>query len=128
MLPELNDYDWAAAFAYAGEPNGYGSPDVILAAPWLDEGRVEPAPFTREDVQRVIYMQAGENDAADWLGVFELKDGRFATLSAGCDYTGWDCQAGGRARVASTLDILVRFGLTDGERDRLGIAHPTEAI
>lgn len=124
MLPELDDYNWQAAFAYAGEPDGYGHPEVILAAPWLDETRIAPTHFAREDVARIIYAQEGEHDGADWLGVFELKDGRFATLSAGCDYTGWDCQASGRARVASTLDILLRFGLTDAERNRLAIPHP----
>lgn len=61
----IDDYDWRNAFTYA-------------------KG------FTREDVDEVIYICKGDNDGPDWLGLFKLKNGRYAGLSAGCDYTGWD--------------------------------------
>lgn len=78
MLPELDDYDWNEAFGYAGEP------DTCAGNNRKENG------FTREDVAEIIFMRAGANDAETWLGIFRLKDGRFAYLSAGCDYTGWD--------------------------------------
>lgn len=60
-----SNYDWQEAFEYAEN-------------------------FTREDVAEVIHQHNGENDEEPWVAVFRLKDGRFAGLSAWCDYTGWD--------------------------------------
>lgn len=73
----LADYDWEEAFKYAETPEG-----VIGDA-------TDRAAFTREDVVEVLGLRPGENDGPEWLGLFRLKDGRFAFLSAGCDYTGW---------------------------------------
>ncbi len=75
--------------------------------------------FTLADVSEVIAAEPGENDGPSWLMAGRLKDGRFFFLDAGCDYTGWDCQAGGDAQVADTLDNLIRFGMTQDARDRL---------
>ena len=86
MLPELDDYDWREAFGSAGEPDAYNR-DVPTCVPGAT---VSPDPFTREDVKRIIAMSDGENDESEWIGVFELHDGRFASVVAGCDYTGWD--------------------------------------
>jgi hypothetical protein len=65
ILELIDDGDWREAFVYAND-------------------------FTREDVKRVIHMSNGENDGPAWIGLFELKNGKFAGLNAGCDYTGWD--------------------------------------
>lgn len=51
---------------------------------------VSTTAFTRDDVAEIIAMAEGENDGAEWVGVFRLNDGRFAVLRAGCDYTGWE--------------------------------------
>lgn len=67
----------------------------------------------------------GENDGQEWVGVFRFNDGRFAVVSAGCDYTGWDCQASNSISVAATLDDAIRFGLNDSERARLGLSLPS---
>lgn len=107
--PRIADGDWEEAFVYArtAEP-------VIGSA-------AKAGGFTLEDVAEVISTSDGENDGPEWLGVFRLRDGRFAFLSAGCDYTGWDCQAGGTAVVASDLAELVRFGITQPDRERLSL-------
>lgn len=110
MLDRLNDYDWEEAFGYADKPQptqGYGG---TLAG------------FTREDVESVIAIDDGCNDGPDWIGVFLLKDGRFAFLSAGCDYTGWDCQAGGTSWIAADLPSLIRWGLREEDRFRLKLS------
>ncbi len=65
MLALLDTYDWRMAFSFADD-------------------------FTREDVVAIIAHDDGEQDESDWLGLFVLRNGRFAALSAGCDYTGWD--------------------------------------
>lgn len=78
MLKELNNYDWEEAFKYADKPDECPpNSDVPLDG------------FTREDVRRIIRMEEGCNDGDPWIGVFRLKDKRYAFLSAGCDYTGW---------------------------------------
>ena len=102
-----NDYDWQQAFEYAGntEPT---------------EGFTgSRAGFTMDDVKVVLASDEGENDGQNWIAVLELKDGRFAFLEAGCDYTGWDCQASGRAFLAASLEDLVRWGISDTERPRV---------
>jgi hypothetical protein len=106
----LQSYDWREAFAYA-------SPMPVAGY----KGHTEP--FTRDDVAEVLASAEGENEGPDWIAIFRLNDGRFAFLAAGCDYTGWDCQAGGSAWVASDLESLIQFGVPQEARDRLE-AHP----
>lgn len=76
-LDEMNDsYDWQEVFKYAdpsGVPGFQGSLDG----------------FTRDDVAEVLGSVEGENDGDSWVGVFRLKDDRFAVIRANCDYTGW---------------------------------------
>jgi hypothetical protein len=50
-----------------------------------------------------------------------MKDGNFLAVRAGCDYTGWDCQAGGSSNVARSEADIIRFGLSDNERARLNL-------
>lgn len=68
----------------------------------------------------VIAAKEGENDGANWLAVFRLENGRYAYLSAGCDYTGWDCSASGTLDYADTLQELCRLYMGEDERQRLG--------
>ena len=79
------DYDWAQVFA--DENAGNVDKSVNVAPPGANVGF---EPMTRGDVSEIIAAVNGENDEADWLGVFRLKDGRFLVASGGCDYTGWD--------------------------------------
>ncbi len=84
------------------------------------------AKFSIDDVASIIKTSEGENDGASWLAVGTLKDGKFFFLSAWCDYTGWDCQAGGDAELSDTLDDLIRWRLGDDDRKRLGFELPAE--
>lgn len=68
MLKDLDTYDWEEAFSYSRHGD-------------------------RSDVEEIIGIDEGENDGNDWIGLFRMKNGTFVFLSAGCDYTGWDCQA-----------------------------------
>jgi len=45
--------------------------------------------FDMEDIAEVLASCEGQNDGDSWLALFRLKDGRYAYLSAWCDYTGW---------------------------------------
>lgn len=115
MLKQLDDDDWKEAFGYAGEPGTCGSPD-IRATPISN---VSVAPFTREDVAEIFAMEEGENDGPSWVIAGRLNDGRYFYLEAGCDYTGWDCRAGGSASVASSKEELISFAMTEDGRTRL---------
>ena len=118
MLKELDDYDWAEAFGYAGEPDREGQAKIRPAFP---TGSYVLTPFSREDVEEICAMRAGEHDEESWLIYGRLKDGRWFSLEVGCDYTGWDCQAGGDATIANSKDEIERFGLTDEARDAFNI-------
>jgi len=95
ILEIFKDYDWEEAMQYAS-----WSPD---------------------QVGEIIAAENGENDGCNWIMVVKLKDGRYSFLSAGCDYTGWDCQAGGHSTEYDNFDDLIRFGLGGEERDRLSL-------
>ena len=112
MTPDemREDYNWREAFKYGVAPQpveGYAGP--------LDA-------VTLDDVEEVIAASEGENDGPSWVCIVRLRDRRYAFLSAGCDYTGWDCQAGGRVWVHGDLDALVQFGCTREARERMGLA------
>ena len=91
------DYDWNEAMRYA--------------------------PFSMDDIVDVIAASEGMNEIEDWVAVVKLKEG-FGYVEAGCDYTGWDCRAGGTGGSHDDLDHLVRFMLTSKSRRRLNMALP----
>lgn len=49
--------------------------------------------FAEEDIVRIVAEVVGQNDELDWHWIVELKDGKFAYLNGGCDYSGWGCQS-----------------------------------
>lgn len=95
----------------------YNDPDIRTSP---DSG-VSTATFQRADVVEIAYLAEGENDGPAWLCVGRLEDGRWFALDASCDYTGWDCQSGGHGHVEATLEAVLRLGLTDFDRERLGV-------
>jgi hypothetical protein len=88
MLEQLNDYDWEEAFGFANGGNQTYNSGVPYAIP--SNEFIDTTPFDREDVIEIIAIDNGKNDESNWVGVFKLKDGRYASVNAGCDYTGWD--------------------------------------
>jgi len=78
-LKEFHDYEWNEVFAFC-------------------DSNVNPIPgytgdtkgFSMFDVAEVFAKDDGERDEANWLAAVKLRDGRFAFVSAGCDYTGFD--------------------------------------
>lgn len=112
----LDDYDWAQVFA---DENAGNVDSAVEPAP--PGSSVSTAEVSRTDVAEIIAAVNGENDGADWLGLFLLKDGRYLVASGGCDYTGWDCQAGNQLLACATLDDAMQYGLSESERERLGL-------
>ncbi len=62
------------------------------------------AKFTFQDIKEVITAKEGENDGEHWKLVVKLKSGKYGLLSAWCDYSGWDCQAGGNSDIVDILE------------------------
>jgi hypothetical protein len=73
--------DWVEAFAVMARDKSIH--------PVVGDDYVSLKPWRIEDVVEVYYSSEGEGDGDDWLLVGSLKDGRFFSLSAWCDYTGW---------------------------------------
>lgn len=117
------DYDWQEVFAFAnngegGAGNSGGSvPKLVLDA------KCSAAPFSLADVAVIVDQRAGENDGPSWMVAGVLNDGRAFFIEAGCDYTGWDCQASGTAWVADDLAAILRWGMTDEAREHLPAVH-----
>ena len=59
--------------------------------------------ITLEDVAYVLAYLQGENDGPDFHWIIAMKDHTYAYVSGGCDYTGWDCQAGGYVEMCLSL-------------------------
>lgn len=74
-----DDWNWKAAFECAMRDSIVGALGYIGSL----------APFGVEDVAEVVASAEGSNDEESWVGAFRLNDGRFALVSAWCDYTGW---------------------------------------
>ena len=113
-------YDWAEVWGYAaGKNSQYTDPQIESV-----DG-TPTHPFDYPDLLQEYGRSEGENDESDWLIWGQLKDGRWFFIEAGCDYTGWDCRADGRAWVANSREALVRGGMGDEARHRLGLGEPT---
>ena len=110
-------YDWAEVFGEGGGGNCF--PIIPDHPPGEPTCSLET--FSREDVALIKGQCDGENDGDDWIVWGQLKDGRWFFASGGCDYTGWDCQASNRGDIAASEAGIVRFGMTDQERERFGL-------
>lgn len=110
----MSNGDWAEVFA---DENSGNVSKTIRTCPVGQP--VSDATVSRADVAEIIAAVNGDNDGPDWLGLFKLKDGRFLVASGGCNYTGWDCQAGNSLTVCATLDDALKYGMSDEERTRL---------
>ncbi len=101
------------------------------ADPWLLVGKALAPPLCTK-MQRVPGTPEGYRDDRGFWNPpkmeqveypdFEHPQEFYFSLSAWCDYTGWDCQAGGRLQVGDTLRDVLVYGLSDSERDLLGIS------
>lgn len=81
---------------------------------WYGYGPLSEAGIDKEAVEEIIHYREGENDGSSWLLVLRLTDGRYAYVSAWCDYTGWDCRAGHEVAYADSLEALVPEMDTEG--------------
>lgn len=107
MDPRIDTFDWEHIFSYYTRPTH------------VRKRAKARGMYSREHVASVVAIEDGENDGAEWIGLFKMTDGRWLVVRAGCDYTGWGCQEGGSSDVADTKREAIAFGLTAEERRRL---------
>lgn len=119
-----NNYDWQAVFEFGGDTeyeHTCGNAGGSKPNPIVTDSNCETSPVLLKDVTEVLHSHEGERDEDDWICVVKLNDGRYASLIAGCDYTGWDCRSGGKCFVSNNLEQLLIYGLDDEHRNTLGI-------
>jgi len=76
--------DWDYVFAYA---NGEQSKPDFLD----NKGKKSTINCIVDysDLLIPIATADGENDGPGWIGIFQLKNGKYFGIEASCDYTGW---------------------------------------
>lgn len=74
-----------------------------------------------DEVEFIKHICDGENDGYPWIIVGMKKNSAWFFLEAGCDYTGWDCRAGGDVQFADSYDNLMRYCVTENARGRFGV-------
>ena len=114
MLLELDCYDWAMAFKE-------GSSNIMPCPPTEDIDN--QSVILPSDVEIIIRIREGENDERDWLLLGILKGGDYIFLRAGCDYTGWDCQASGSIELGKSLKQVMQYGMTEEEIVAIGLGE-----
>ncbi len=63
--------------------------------------------FTVDEIETVRAEITGHHDGDAWFWIIKLKgrankEERFVLTRAWCDYSGWDCQSGGKSVYAAT--------------------------
>lgn len=115
-------YDWEQAIEQSGYDTGTAAFPVEKTEP------LTMADIARVDTYAISYHDQrwtpGEDNGGTELALYallELADGRWASLEAWNDYTGWGCQDGSTVRIGTDRDTVVRFGLADEGRRALGL-------
>lgn len=116
--------DWDEVFGYAGDPRTASATTGPSDGRWEAEKPFSAGGFGRQDVVEILAAQNGDNTGPDWIMFGKLQDGRYFFVYAGCDYTGWGCGEGGGAYVSDDPDEIIRWAMTNDDRQRLGIALP----
>lgn len=111
------EYDWQAVLA------GFDVVSYVETTATEIITQADKGPVTVNRVKAVKHMWTASEEGYSQVEVYavvELVDG-WAALEAGCDTTGWDCQSGGQWKWAATYDDVIRNGLDESGRDRLGL-------
>ena len=75
-----------------------------------------------KNIVRWIWSVPGVNDELPWDALFQLTDedgqSRFAYFHAWCDSTGFDCQGGMEVTLATSVESLIHYALSDAAYER----------
>jgi hypothetical protein len=77
-------------------------------------------------VYKVHAMRAVGDDGTEYAALVELQSGDWATVHAGCDFTGWGCQGDYVDwRIFISKNEAIHMGLTNESRGWLGLGLET---
>lgn len=90
-----------------------------------------------ECIAKVVVSLDDGTDETSWHWIVQLTDGKFAYVSGGHDYTGWDCQSSCDWEAAETFADAMKLApqderrvfeemITKGETHRSGYAKVDE--
>ena len=133
-LPTNDDFtahDWDEVFPSTGDTWTSGDYSGTFAAV-AGGGGARVNDVTKARIADVLafdaYSPEGGGGSLDAVAVVQLTDGTFAALTAYADYTGWGCQADAQWRWARTKGDVIRYGLDNEGRNRLGFTlHPVSS-
>lgn len=74
-------------------------------------------PVSGQIIEMLAHIDGAE-DEANWHWLVMLDNGRFAYITGGCDYTGWDCQSSLDTFEEETIEAALRQ-VGDAEREPL---------
>lgn len=100
-----------------------GVPALILVDSDLQGAFMYNSARPSSPIVEILATVDGCNDYADWHWLAMLESGRFAYITGGCDYTGWDCQSNLDVHEADTLAECVRL-VPEVERDKIAAQLP----
>lgn len=103
---------YSTAVPGGGKAEPIDSGDVAEVTDWF---------VSYHDGGRYVVGSGHTGTELDLVAVLRLKDGRWVSVQAWNDYTGWGCGEGSNVAIGSTRDQVVRFGLDDEGRRKLGI-------
>lgn len=94
IIPLPGSEAWQRGFEWgngldAAFPN-QDAEEFGMACQYVDEG-----PTKTQRIRKLEMINQGANDFEDWEWRVEFATGEVWQFVAGCDYTGWDCQAWG---------------------------------
>ena len=46
-----------------------------------------------KEIDVIVAEVCGANDEDSWYWILQKQNGKFVSVEASCDYTGWDCQS-----------------------------------
>lgn len=119
----LEDYDWQSAVAIALNGN-----HEYFVGKWdEDKSPRDDVKAFVDNLAEVVYCSEGDNDGPNWIVLFSLKvptekGQTHVFVDSGCDYTGWNCRAGGAYEYTTLEHFLGPLGSTPEHKQRLGIA------
>lgn len=99
LVGDWDTYDWAQMFD-------------VLDAPDVN------------DIEEVTHQFSTNSEEPDFVAIMRMKDDTWATVAAGHDYTGWDCQNYVRWSRHESLDDVITMGLTNESRRWLDLELP----
>jgi hypothetical protein len=96
-------------FGYIGEL--YDIDEFMRTLP-VDTVLSEPGDFPN-NIEEFYWIKEGAHDEEFWEAVGKLTNGSYFFYTAGCDYTGFDCQGTMKLILSPYFANLVQYGMPE---------------